>query len=403
MLPRPLRRSTLSCPRVRVSAVVAAVCCWLAASPTAALAQRNSAVDLLDSPVKTDEVYQVGEVIICSLALPGTAALFGCDTLTGSSGPVIMYSGELFGAFRVWEYDEGCTPTATWSTVFAGATMTGLASPNGDTTKYWVVNPGGSADEHDYGVGTATGTTVPLVAAGLLGAGVVDDNVGGEILCVDDIVLDNYTCVDTAAAGSFVCSFVNADNTGGGAFGNSVGDAVTPGDCGGGTLVATVLFCRRHAIPIFRFADLLVCAVPIGLLLGRIANFINAELWGRPTDMPWAMVFPTDPEQLPRHPSQLYEAGLEGLVLLVLLNGLALRSRLGIERPGTITGLFFIGYGLARYVVEFFRAPDAHLGLLAGLMSMGQLLSLPMIARGVWFIWKAGRPAASRAGGGRGP
>jgi len=170
-----------------------------------------------------------------------------------------------------------------------------------------------------------------------------------------------------------------------------------------GTLVATVLFCRRHAIPIFRFADLLVCAVPIGLLLGRIANFINAELWGRPTDMPWAMVFPTDPEQLPRHPSQLYEAGLEGLVLLVLLNGLALRSRLGIERPGTITGLFFIGYGLARYVVEFFRAPDAHLGLLAGLMSMGQLLSLPMIAIGVWFIWKAGRPAASRAGGGRGP
>jgi hypothetical protein len=222
---------------MRKIAFVAAVC--VAIFGVAAQAQQNSAVNLLDSPVKTqNEVYNAGEVIQCSIALPGTAALFGCDTLTGSSGPVIMYSGELFGAFRVWEYDEGCTPTATWSTAFAGGTMTGLASPNGDTTKYWVVNPGGSADQHNYGVGTATGTTVPLVATGLLGAGVIDDNVGGEILCVDDIVLDNYTCVDLNAAGAFVCSFANADNTGSGAYGNSIGDAVTPGDCGGGTLVA---------------------------------------------------------------------------------------------------------------------------------------------------------------------
>lgn len=211
----------------------------LTALCSGAFAQGNAAANLLDSPVKTEGVYYFGEAVVCSMALPGTAALFGADTLTGSSGPVIQYCGELFGTFRVWEFDEACTPTATWSTAYAGATMTGLASPNGDTTKYWVVNPGGSADQHDYGIGTATGVTVPLVATGLLGAGVVDDGQAGEILCVNDIVLDAYTCVDLSAAGAFVCSFANGDNTGGGAFGNGVGDSAAPADCSGGTLVAS--------------------------------------------------------------------------------------------------------------------------------------------------------------------
>jgi len=167
-----------------------------------------------------------------------------------------------------------------------------------------------------------------------------------------------------------------------------------------GTLLATVLFCRRHGIPIFRFADMLVCAVPIGLLLGRIANFINGELWGRPSDVPWAMIFPRDPAQLPRHPSQLYEAGLEGIALFLLLNFLAFRTRLGPERPGAIAGVFFIGYGASRYLVEFARAPDSHLGLLGDIASMGQLLSLPMIAIGAWFVWKSGRLAGAQSGPG---
>jgi len=170
-----------------------------------------------------------------------------------------------------------------------------------------------------------------------------------------------------------------------------------------GTLIATVLFCRRRSIPIFRFADMLVCAVPIGLFLGRIANFINGELWGRPTDVAWAMIFPSDPAQVPRHPSQLYEAGLEGLLLFILLNALAFKSRLGTDRPGTTTGIFFIGYGLARYIVEFARAPDAHLGLIGEFISMGQILSLPMLAIGLWFLWQAGRRAPSHLPSGSRP
>lgn len=221
------------------TAIVVAVCLVYATFVAAAQAQRNSMTELVDSPIKVDsEVYNVGGGVICSLSLPGTAALFGVDTLTGTAAPVLSYCGELFGSFRVWEFDENCVATATWSTAFAGGTMTGIASPNGDISKYWAINPLGSADEYDYGVGTATGVTVPLVATGLLGACVVDDNKPGEILCVDDIVLDTYACVDASAAGAFICSFANADNTGSGAFGNSIGDAVAPGDCNGATLVA---------------------------------------------------------------------------------------------------------------------------------------------------------------------
>jgi hypothetical protein len=178
-------------------------------------------------------------VVVCSIALPGTAALFGADTVTGTSSPVNMYAGELFGAFRVWLYDEGCAPITTWSTAFVGGTMTGLASPNGVAGVYWAINPGGTADLYTLGVGVATGVSIPLVATGLLGSAVVDDNQAGEVLCVNDIVADAYTCVDSTVAGggAFICSFANSDNTGSGAFGNGNGDAVAPGDCSGQTLV----------------------------------------------------------------------------------------------------------------------------------------------------------------------
>jgi len=120
--------------------------------------------------------------------------------------------------------------------------------------------------------------------------------------------------------------------------------------------------------------------VPIGLFLGRIANFIKPELWGRPTDVPWAIVFP-EAGPLTRHPSQLYEAGLEGLVLFILL---ALAIRFGaLKRPGLVSGMFGIGYGMARIICEFFREPDPQLGFLFGDATMGMLLSLPMIAIGL--------------------
>jgi phosphatidylglycerol---prolipoprotein diacylglyceryl transferase len=125
------------------------------------------------------------------------------------------------------------------------------------------------------------------------------------------------------------------------------------------------------------------CAVaPIGLFLGRIANFINGELWGRPTDVPWAMIFPYG-GPLPRHPSQLYEASLEGVGLFILLNVLV---RFGaLKRPGVVTAVFFIGYGVARTTCEFFREPDVQLGFLwgSGWLTMGMLLCVPLILVGV--------------------
>lgn len=168
-----------------------------------------------------------------------------------------------------------------------------------------------------------------------------------------------------------------------------------------GVIAAIVLFSRKQGINPFRFSDLVACATPIGLFFGRIANFINGELWGRPTDAAWAMVFPRDPLQVPRHPSQLYEAALEGVVLFALINWMAFRS-CSLVRPGLLTGVFCAGYGLSRYFVEFAREPDTHLGLFAGFISMGQVLSLPMVAFGGWLIWRAlrsdvpgraGRPA----------
>jgi phosphatidylglycerol:prolipoprotein diacylglycerol transferase len=147
-----------------------------------------------------------------------------------------------------------------------------------------------------------------------------------------------------------------------------------------GCIVATVLFALRRNVPMLSLGDVTTAVAPIGLFLGRIANFINGELWGRPTDVPWAMVFPHG-GPIPRHPSQLYEATLEGLVLLVVL-GLLVRMG-ALKRPGVVTGAFFLGYGLARIVCEFFREPDAQLGFLWGGLTMGMLLCIPLILAGI--------------------
>jgi phosphatidylglycerol:prolipoprotein diacylglycerol transferase len=178
-----------------------------------------------------------------------------------------------------------------------------------------------------------------------------------------------------------------------------------------GVVTAVFIYCKRHGLPLASTADLLALCSPAGLLLGRCANFINAELWGRPTDLPWGVAFPgiaaQDCGQLEglcaRHPSQLYEALLEGLILGLVLLWMAYRQG-GLKLPGWITGLFFVGYGLSRFIVEFFRQPDAqfvtlenpvglawHIGSIG--LTMGQLLSLPMIAVGVFLCLKARRRA----------
>lgn len=168
-----------------------------------------------------------------------------------------------------------------------------------------------------------------------------------------------------------------------------------------GVVIAAWLFCRRHGLPAMQVADVMALATPPGLLLGRIANFINAELWGRPTLRPWGVVFPGDaaqacpsgwPDPCARHPSQLYEAGLEGLLLGLVLLWIVRRGAL--RHPGIVTGVFLAGYGLARVVVEFFRQADAQfitpdnpwgyvLRLGEAGVTMGQLLSLPLLLVGL--------------------
>ncbi|MDA0220834.1 MAG: prolipoprotein diacylglyceryl transferase [Proteobacteria bacterium] len=163
-----------------------------------------------------------------------------------------------------------------------------------------------------------------------------------------------------------------------------------------GVAIGIVVFARLRRIPLLALGDLVACVVPIGLFLGRIANFINGELFGRVSDVPWAMVFPRGGD-LPRHPSQLYEAGLEGLVLFCLLWLLWRHSSLK-QRPGAISGVFLAGYGLSRFVVEFAREPDAHLGFLFAGATMGQLLSVPMVLLGLGLIlWARPLPPEQRA------
>jgi phosphatidylglycerol:prolipoprotein diacylglycerol transferase len=162
-----------------------------------------------------------------------------------------------------------------------------------------------------------------------------------------------------------------------------------------GCVVAVLLFGWRNKVPVLSLGDVTCAVGPIGLLLGRLANFINSELWGRVTDVPWAFVFPTG-GPLPRHPSQLYEGALEGLLLFVLLTLMIRRGAL--LRPGLIIGTFAIVYGLARIFSEFFREPDPQLGFLWGGLTMGMLLSLPMIAAGLGFVlWAVRRPRTSEA------
>jgi len=151
-----------------------------------------------------------------------------------------------------------------------------------------------------------------------------------------------------------------------------------------GVIFSVWLFSRRRGYSWIAVGDLVVCTVPIGLFLGRIANFINGELYGRVTDSPVGMVFPSG-GPMPRHASQLYEAALEGLVLFLVLLWFAHRPG-AFERRGFLAGIFFIGYGVARPVAEIFRQPDAHIGFLTIGTTMGQWLSLPLLVVGIWLV-----------------
>lgn len=150
-----------------------------------------------------------------------------------------------------------------------------------------------------------------------------------------------------------------------------------------GTIVAFALLSKKHKAPFVQVMDRIAIVTPIGLFFGRLANFINGELYGRVTDSPFGMVFPHGGD-LPRHPSQLYEAGLEGLALGLVL-WVVWRCR-GLDAIGRMSGMFLLGYGIARFMVEFAREPDAQLGLLAAHMSMGQWLCVPMIVYGGWLV-----------------
>jgi len=154
-----------------------------------------------------------------------------------------------------------------------------------------------------------------------------------------------------------------------------------------GVLLAIGYLVWRNGLSYLRVGDYVACVVPFGLLFGRLANFVNAELWGRPTDVPWAVIFPTDPSGLPRHPSQLYEAGLEGALLAIILAVLFWKTDVR-HRPGFLGGVFLAGYGASRFIVEYFRNPDAHLIEFAERtgMSMGQWLTVPMILIGLYLM-----------------
>ena len=168
-----------------------------------------------------------------------------------------------------------------------------------------------------------------------------------------------------------------------------------------GMAIAVVLFARRYELPVLRVTDLVaLCGTP-GLFFGRIGNFINGELYGRPTNRAWAMVFPTDPQHLPRHPSQLYEALAEGVMLTAVLWGIDHWAfTRGHSQSGLATGVFLVGYAAIRFSLEFTRQPDPQLGLVLGAFSMGQLLSMIMFAAGVallrsvYFDNRAERPLA---------
>lgn len=149
-----------------------------------------------------------------------------------------------------------------------------------------------------------------------------------------------------------------------------------------GVFVASVMFCRKHTINLWNFAELFAAAIPLGYTFGRIGNFINGELYGRVTDVPWGMYFPLDPYQQLHHPSQLYEAFFEGIFLFAVLWSIRKTKYFN----GLLFPLYLIGYGTVRFCIEFFREPDAHLGFVAGVLTMGQILCLVMIAIGFILI-----------------
>lgn len=168
-----------------------------------------------------------------------------------------------------------------------------------------------------------------------------------------------------------------------------------------GVTLAMVLFARKRGIALLGLADLVSAVAPIGQLLGRIANFINGELWGRVTDVPWGVIFPNvAPEGVPRHPSQLYHAGLEGLALLLLQIFLVFGPVKALRRPGLLTGTWIAGYAVVRIFLEQFREPDAYVGYLVFGTTWGQWLSLPLLAGGVYLIARALRRAPSAAADG---
>lgn len=167
-----------------------------------------------------------------------------------------------------------------------------------------------------------------------------------------------------------------------------------------GVTAAMAYVAWRDKLNFIRVVDYVAVGVPMGMLLGRLANFVNGELWGRVTDVPWAMVFPSDPDGLPRHPSQLYQAGLEGLVLLIIMMLLFWKTR-ARYRPGLLAGVFTLGMGIARFVNEFFRQPDAQLADFAARtgLSMGQWLTIPLILTGLIVVLYALRKKPLASGG----
>lgn len=177
-----------------------------------------------------------------------------------------------------------------------------------------------------------------------------------------------------------------------------------------GVALALVWFARANKLPLLSLGDIIAACAPIGLFFGRIANFINGELWGRHTDLPWGMIFCNStiertyggdcPAGLyPRHPSQLYEAALEGVFLFFLLRW-ATHIAKKLPRPGYVTGLFLIGYGVIRGLLELVREPDAHMPeALRGMITMGLLLSIPMVLVGAWLVWRSGKAAPGNVSG----
>lgn len=160
-----------------------------------------------------------------------------------------------------------------------------------------------------------------------------------------------------------------------------------------GTILAAYFYCRKHKLVFLQLTDLLACAAPIGLFLGRIANFINAELYGRVTDVSWAVIFPNS-DGLPRHPSQIYEAFTEGLLLFIIL-WLFVWFTNAKRHPGFLSGVFLIGYGSFRMFCELFREPDFHIGFILSEVTMGQLLSIPMVILGFFLAFQAARKKAT--------